>query len=146
MAKFKTKYTPGKLAAVSFDRDGNELSRSELQSSCGKISIQIQPEENAVRVGDIAYIKIEIVGENGVIECNADTKITVSVEGGTLLAFGSANPRTPESYIDGSFTTYYGRALAMVRADKAGTIRITAGGSDRGSAFAEIKTAGKNVT
>jgi hypothetical protein len=146
MAKFKTKYTPGKLAAVSFDRDGNELSRSELQSALGKISIRIQPEEEIVSVGDIAYINIGLFGENGVVECNADTKLEISVDGGTLLAFGSANPRTPENYTSGNFTTYYGKTQAVIRADKAGTIRITAGGSDMGSAFAEIEAIDKNMT
>ena len=43
-----------------------------------------------------------------------------------LLAFGSANPCTEEQYHTGSFTTYYGRALAVVRAGESGTVLIAA--------------------
>ncbi|MDR0375561.1 MAG: DUF4982 domain-containing protein [Treponema sp.] len=139
-AVFKTKYTPGKLTAVSRAINGNETGRGELESAVDKISISVKPEEDAVRAGSIVYINIELVGENGIVECNADTKITVSVEGGELLAFGSANPRTAESYIDGNFTTYYGKALAVVRAGMAGVMRITARGGDLGTTFAEIKS------
>ncbi|MDR1074514.1 MAG: hypothetical protein LBL45_12740 [Treponema sp.] len=104
----------------------------------GKISIRVRPEEAAVSVGGIACIAVELVGENGVVECNADTKLAVSVKGGELLAFGSANPRTAESYITGSFITYYGKAQAVVRAHKAGLIRIAVNGDGLKSSFAEI--------
>jgi hypothetical protein len=145
-AVFNTRYAPGKLAAVSFDSDGNELSRSELQSTRGKISIRIRPEKGIVSVGDIVYITVELAGENDVVECNADTKIDVSVEGGELLAFGSANPHTPENYTSGSFTTYYGKAQAVVGAEKAGTIRITMRSGDMLNASAEIKAIDQNMT
>jgi len=48
------------------------------------------------------------------------------VENGELLAFGSANPCTEEQYHTGSFTTYYGRSLAIIRASETGTIIIKA--------------------
>ena len=56
------------------------------------------------------------------------------MEGGELLAFGSANPRTEERYDAGTFTTYYGRALAIVRAGEKGTVRITAQGGEKAEA------------
>jgi hypothetical protein len=139
VAVFKTKYVPGNLTVVAYDTTGNETGYSELESAVGKIVICIKPEEDVIRVGDIAYINIELVGENGMVECNADAKTSVSVEGGELLAFGSANPRTPESYTEGSFTTYYGRAQAVVRADREGILRVRASAVDIESAIAEIK-------
>ena len=126
-AIFKTKYVPGTLAAVSYDASGRELARSELTSASGELRLHITAEEDKVKTGDIAYLNISIVGENGVVECNADRKITVSVEGGQLLAFGSANPRTEEQYHTGSFTTYYGRAQAIVRVETDTTITVTDG-------------------
>jgi hypothetical protein len=129
---------PGTLTAINRDINGNERGRSELQSAVGAISIQIKPEENTISVGDIVYVNVELAGENGVIECNADTKLGIFVEGGELLAFGSANPRTTESYIASSFTAYYGKAQAALRADKAGTMRITVSGNGLKPSFAEI--------
>lgn len=125
-AVFKIRYASGILQAVVHDASGREISRSELRSATGKICLKAEPEEKTVKAGEIVYVPVTLAGENGVVECNGDRKVTVSVEGGTLLAFGSANPRTEESYDTGSFTTYYGRALAVVRADRAGKLVVSA--------------------
>ena len=50
------------------------------------------------------------------------------MEGGELLAFGSAAPRTEERYDSGSFTTYYGRAMAVIRTEAGKQIVISATG------------------
>jgi len=124
-ALFKAAYAPGTLTAIAYDAGGREISRSELRSADGKLHIQVEPEEKSVKAGEIVYIPVALVGENGVVESNNDRKLTVTVEGGELLAFGSANPCTEERYDTGSFTTYYGRALAIVRTGTAGTLRLT---------------------
>ncbi len=123
-AIFKTKYAPGTLTAVAYGADGRELGRSGLSPATGKTHIRLTPEES---ISDIVYIPVEIVGENGVVESNADRKLTVAVTGGELLAFGSANPCTEETYHTGTFTTYYGRALAIVRAGQNTRIAVTDG-------------------
>ena len=48
------------------------------------------------------------------MESNADERLTVTVEGGTLLGFGSANPRTEEKFDAGTYSTYYGKALVAI--------------------------------
>jgi hypothetical protein len=141
-AVFMTRYAPGTLTAIAFDAQDRELSRSSLVSASGKIHIRIQPEKITAKIDEVVYVDINLSGKNGIVESNADTKLNVTVEGGCLLAFGSANPRTGESYLSGSFTTYYGRSQAVVRANKAGTIRITAYGGNMENAFAEIKALG----
>lgn len=122
---FKTKYVPGKLEAVAYDEAGKEVSRSYLESASGKTSIQAVPEKETARPGEVVYVNVTIAGENGVVESNADRKLTVNVEGGELLAFGSANPRTEETFDSGSYTTYYGTALAAVRAGKDGQVKVS---------------------
>jgi hypothetical protein len=135
-AIFKTKYRPGTLTAIAFDVNGKELSRSSLISASGKTSIGVQPEKHNAKPGEIIYVDINLTGENGVVECNADAKLDITVENGELLAFGSANPRTEESYLSGSFTTHYGRAQAVVRAKNVGTLTIMAEGKDLETASA----------
>ena len=61
------------------------------------------------------------------------------VEGGELMAFGSANPRTEERYDSGSFTTYYGRSMAVIRTGHAGKVKITAKGGETATAEITIK-------
>lgn len=125
-ASFKTKYQSGKIEAVAYDTSGKEVSRNELVSATGKTSICAAPEAEIAKSGEIVYVNVGIVGENGVVESNADRKLAVCVEGGELLGFGSANPRTEESFDAGTYTTYYGTALAAVRVNKNTTVKITA--------------------
>lgn len=62
----------------------------------------------------------------------------MSVEGGSLLGFGSAVPKTLENYNDGYFHTYYGRALAVVKAERAGIIKVKAVSDNGLHAEAEV--------
>ena len=86
----------------------------------------MRPEKDTVKPGEIVYVPVNIEGVNGIVESNADRKLTLTVEGGELLAFGSANPCTEEQYHTGSFTSFYGRTLAVVRAGETGTMKLTA--------------------
>lgn len=123
-AIFKTRYQAGTITAAALDAAGHEISRSELHSASGTLRLNAVPEVDSIRTGGIVYIPVTITGSNGVVESNADRKLTITAAGGTLLGFGSANPCTEERYDAGSFTTYQGRALAIVRADEPGTIRL----------------------
>lgn len=134
-AMFKTKYAPGTLTAVSYSADGRELARHELTSATGKTTIAVKPEVTVAKAGKVVYVPVELVGENGIVESNADIKLNVTVTGGELLGFGSANPCHEEQYHTGSFTTYYGRALAVVRVTGDTTIKVTDG---KRSASAQI--------
>lgn len=130
-AILKVKYMPGELQAVSYRADGTKLGESSLVSATGKISVRVTRESLAenqknIEPGTIVYYTVELVGENGVTVSNADRKLTVQVAGGELLAFGSANPRTEESYLSGSFTTYYGKAQAVVRVTEPEKLEVTA--------------------
>ncbi len=135
---YKTKYQSGRIEAVAYDGAGREISRSELTSAKGATKITLTPEEKEIAVGDICYIDVAITDANGILEANADTKLKVSVEGGELLAFGSANPRTEEVYQSGQFTTYYGKALAVVKATQAGELKVRVAGMDVSEASAVI--------
>ncbi len=137
-AIFKTKYQPGKLIAVSMDHSGTELSRSCLTSAVGSLTLSAMPEEIQASVGQIVYIPISIVGENGVIESNADEQLTVTVEDGELLAFGSTRPCTEESFLSGQYNSYYGQALAVVRCTKTGTLTFKVKGESLPVTTAEI--------
>ncbi len=130
-AIFKVKYQPGTVIAVAYDASGRETGRTELVSAEAPLKIAVRPEKTAARADEIVYVQVRLEGANGVVESNADRKLFVSVEGGELLAFGSVNPCTEEQYHTGSFTTYYGHALAVVRAGKSGTVRISATDDDK---------------
>lgn len=123
-AVVKTKYAPGILEAVCYDESGREIARGAL-TTANFAEIQLQPETACAKPGEVIYIPVSL-GDGESIESNADRKLTVSVTGGQLLAFGSANPRTEEQFHTGSYTTYYGRALAVIRAGTGDKIIVTA--------------------
>ena len=124
-ATFKLSYIPGKLEAVAYDKNGNEIARNCLVSANDNLSVVLRPEEDKVKLNDIVYVNVNIEDENGIVESNADKKVKVNVENGELLAFGSANPRLVEDIHSGEYTTYYGRALAIVKATNKGTIKVS---------------------
>ena len=127
IAKFKTKYHSGKLEAIAYDKAGKECSRSSLESATGKTHICVFPETEHAQAGDLVYVDLAIVGENGIVESNDDRKLKVIVDGGELLAFGSANPRTEERFDSGEYTTYYGMALAAIRVEGDTAVTVTDG-------------------
>lgn len=112
-AVFDIIYEPGELKADILDKDGNVTGTKILKSASGNTEIRILAEDGA-RPGVPLYIDIDITGSNGEIECNADDVFEVSVSGGELLAFGSANPKTEENFLSGTYRTWYGRAQAVV--------------------------------
>lgn len=124
-AVFKLNYVPGTLEAVALDQNGKELCRNRLVSA-KKADIVIRPEEESVKLNDLVYVRINVEDEDGIIESNDDRKVRVEVENGELLSFGSANPRTIEDCHTGEYKTYYGHALAIIKAGKAGKLIIKA--------------------
>ena len=137
-AVFRVKYQPGTVTAVSYDAEGRETGRSELKSAHAPLQIMVRPEKETAKPGEIVYVPVTLEGANGIVESNTDRKLKVTVEGGELLAFGSANPCTEEEYHAGSFTTYYGRALAIVRAGNEGVVTVTAADNNK-KGTAEIR-------
>ena len=69
---------------------------------------------------DLAFVDVSSPG--------VDRGIRVTVDGvGSLQGFGSGNPITTQGYTTGVHSTFYGRAVAVVRAGVVpGEIRVTA--------------------
>lgn len=139
-AIFKVRYAPGILTTAAYDASGRETGRCELVSADQRLKIAVRPEKTEVNSGEIVFVPVNIEGANNIVESNADRRLTVTVQGGELLAFGSANPCTEEVYHTGSFTTYYGRSLAVIRAGASGTIHVEAAdGNKAGAAVITVK-------
>jgi hypothetical protein len=115
VTRFRTPYAPGELIAVGY-RGGRETGRSTLRSA-GPAQLRVRAETDALTgADDLAYVWVELVDVEGIVETGTDDRVTISVEGPAELAgFGSAAPVTEESSVSGTHTTYYGRALAILR-------------------------------
>ena len=137
-AVYKIRYQSGELKAVAYNVAGQVQGESRLVSAAGSLQIRAVPEKAAVKPGELIYVDVRLTDQNGIVESNADTTLTVAVGGGELLGFGSANPRTEERFTSGKYTTYYGLAQAVVRAETAGTITISIQGDGVEAVTTEI--------
>lgn len=127
LASFDVRYEPGVLKAVSIDANGREYEQI-LTSAIGNISLSIKPEKSSYKAGEIAFVNINLMGENGIVESKADRKLKVTVKGGELLGFGSQQLITEDCFTTGEYSTYYGQSQAVVRSFTPGTIKIYVAG------------------
>ncbi len=123
LASFDVRYEPGVLKAVSIDANGREYEQI-LTSAIGNISLSIKPEKSSYKAGEIAFVNINLMGENGIVESKADRKLKVTVEGGELLGFGSQQLITEDCFTTGEYSTYYGQSQAVVRSFNPGIVKI----------------------
>lgn len=139
-AYFKVVYRPGELVAAGIDKKGNEVCRTVLKSAGEKTTqLRALPELESIKRGDLCYIRLQYTDVNGVWKPLVRGEIKVSVEGGELLALGSACPYNEQGYHRDATDTYFGEALAIIRPAK-GAEKITLNAeSGFGGAHAEVK-------
>lgn len=127
-AQFDIMFQPGEIVAVAYQQ-GRETGRTTLRSPSERVILAAQPDRRTIPADDTAaaFVDISLVDPTGTVHRSSDRQVTIAIEGpGELLGFGSANPRTEESFVDAVHTTFEGRALAVVRPTGHGRITITA--------------------
>ena len=127
-AYFKVTYHPGELVAVGLDENGNEVCRTLLKSAGEKVTkLCALPEADSILHDDLCYVRLQYTDANGVWKPLARGDIKMEVEGGELLALGSACPYNERGYLSDTTDTYFGEALAIIRpAKNADAVVITA--------------------
>ena len=119
-AVFRADYAPGTLRAISYDSSGKVIGEDTLTSAKDELHLETKAVHETAALGtdpgmETVYVEIAICDGDNVVEQNLDMRLSVSVTGGELLGFGSANPRTEDDFTAGSYRTYYGRAQAVIR-------------------------------
>ncbi len=126
---FKTPYEPGTLTAIVFDETGRETGRTCLRSARTETCIRIEPENGTVR-GKLSYIRLRLTDKDGTTKVLTRDTIKVSVEGGELVGLGHGCPFNDEGYTNDETSTYFGEALAIVRAGDGNRLTFTASTKD----------------
>ena len=114
ICRWRVPYDPGELVATALTARGEELGRTVLRSA-GPAQVRLTPEVTRAFPGELVFVEVALADERGTVEHNDDRALTAHVTGGELLAFGSARPRTEERFDAGRYTTYFGRAQAVLR-------------------------------
>ena len=116
---FELEYQPGELLAIAYGEDGREQGRDILKTAdCENIlDVIVEKESMSADGQDLCYVNIALADKAGIVKASQDTRITVDVVGAAALAgLGSAAPCTEEKYTANNTMTYYGQALAVLRA------------------------------
>lgn len=122
---FGVKYRGGEITAVNLDKKGKEISRSSLKTAGEETVLSVVPEKSTVKAGEVCFVRLRYTDESGVLKPLGRGIVEVKVDGGELLAAGSACPFNTIGYTGNKTDTYYGEAMAVVRAGS-GTVTVSA--------------------
>jgi hypothetical protein len=129
MALFAVDYQPGTLTAVAY-RNGEEVSRETLTTAGAAKRLQLSVEPDTEQ---LLFVHIDVTDADGKLVSSENPKVTLSVEGGELLGFGSSSVSGYENYYDTTRTPKDGRLLAIIRRGSAPvTVTATAEGLEAG--------------
>ena len=111
-------YIPGELKAVAWDSDGRCIGEDILKSAQDELGLQIIPEQETFIKDQLFYVNIYKTDSHGIREFGKDSGISVKVTGGTLIAFGSAEPAPTDNYQSSQCMMYNGKAQLIVKPDQ----------------------------
>lgn len=123
---FKAIYEPGVIEALVYDKEERLIGRSDLKTANPKTILRLKAEELSIVEGDIVYVAIDYVDEEGSLKPTVRGNIQIEVEGGKLLALGNACSYQLTGYHTKQTDTYYGQAMAILGADQTGKMCIYA--------------------
>lgn len=128
-ATYRAPYAAGELKAVGYE-EGILKSTFVLQTANQPLKIELEADRNTIKPDgqDLSFITVEIQDENGVRSPKAENKITFEIEGpGEIIAVGSSNPRTTESFKQPHRNAWKGRCLVIIKSQQnTGAIRLKA--------------------
>jgi beta-galactosidase len=128
-AIFKVPYVEGKLRAVGI-KDGEEVEEFVLATGGEPRGIRLQADHGKIKADnqDLVFISVEVTDEQGNLRPDSENAIEYTLTGpGRIVAVGSGDLASQETYQANPRRVYQGRALVVVRATREpGTIELTA--------------------
>ena len=122
--KFRVPYEDGEIRAVSYDQYGEEIAASSLRTAGEESILRLKPETETVKPEGLCFIPMQYTDEEGIWHPMGIHYLKVEVENGTLAGLGSANPYVKGNYTDDTVKTYFGEAMAVVRAGTEGAVTV----------------------
>lgn len=114
---FHVPYEGGTLSARAYDKVGNVLAETSLTTADDSTELRVLPENEQPGSDGLVFVPIIYTDKAGVWKPMEHHRLHIEVQGGKLLAFGSAQPYVTERYRSADTESYYGRAMAVVRAE-----------------------------
>ena len=119
-------YEKGEISVIAY-KNGTECGNSSLHTVGAPAAIRVEAETPILAADnrDLCYFDISIVDEHGDRIPDAKTELHCAVEGGTLMGIFSGDPANDDRYGSPVCHAFEGRAVAIVRTDKPGEVKIT---------------------
>jgi beta-galactosidase len=145
---FEAIYTPGTIEAINY-RNGKKAETDRIET-CGKpygIHLEIEKENwSSNHTDDLHYIICRVVDEKGLLVPHAEHLIQADVSGaGELVAIGTGNPLSEESYTESFRKAYNGHLLMIVRGTGKGKTIISARADGINDSSIEIEMKGLEI-
>lgn len=125
-----TKYEPGTLKVVAYDKDGKAVAEEEVHTAGKPDHIVLKADRDTIKADgkDLSFVTVSVVDKDGNLCPNADNQISFKVKGsGVYRAGANGNPASLESFQKPQMKVFSGMMTAIVQSDeKAGTIRLEA--------------------
>lgn len=144
-AVFTIAYEPGVLRAVGVDENANEVEETTLETAGAPYAIRLTPDKTLLAADnqDISFVVAEVVDKQGRVVPEAAAPIEFSVGGpAAIIASGSADLASMDSYMTPTTTTWKGRAIVAVKSTHTpGSFKLTATSPKLKSATTKLKSA-----
>src|SRR6185503_7240584 len=109
---------------------GQETARTSLKTTGSPSALRAAADRPEIHTefGDLAYVTVEVLDQEGCLVPWADSEISLEVTGAAdLIAIGSANPMSEELYVGDKRKAWNGRLVAVLRSNgQAGEILFKA--------------------
>ena len=121
-------YRPGRLLAVAFDENGNEIAQDRQESFKDAVKLCIEADRQKIPAEDeeLIFVTISTLDEQNRPVHNANNRVTVRVTGaGELVGLDNGDSTDRDCYVSDTRYLFGGKLLAVVRATgETGEIRI----------------------
>jgi beta-galactosidase len=143
IARWKVPYAAGSLRAIAY-MGPDQVETDELLTTGDPDVLAMKADRSSIRADgqDLSYIEVELLDKDGNRSISAENLVKFDLEGpGKIVAVGSSNPMSAESYQSPFRKAYKGRCLVVIKAsDQAGEIILSASSEDLQSASITVKT------
>ncbi|MCF0133047.1 MAG: DUF4982 domain-containing protein [Blautia sp.] len=126
IVSFQIPYEDGELTAISYEANGTEIGRQTMRTADCETKLSLRPETDTAKSNGLVFIPMQYTDENGIWKPMEKHSIQVTVENGTLVGLGNACGYVEGNYTDDTTRTYYGEAMAVVRAGESGVLKVLA--------------------
>ena len=118
-------YQKGKLTAAAY-KNGKETARFSIETTCKAYKLNIVSEKTEITADnrDLCYYDIFVEDENGKLVSDAEYETECKVFGAELLGIFSGNPSNEDQYGTNKCHTFGGKAVAIVKRQSPGVIKI----------------------